>query len=162
MQVTVNERLYEVPEELLEKSLVYWLREDLGLTGTKVGCDIGVCGTCTILLDMQAVRSCKLKVKDALGKKLITIEGMQSPDGKLHPIQQAFIDCGAIQCGFCTPGMVLSAYALLHKNLASSREQIRKAINANLCRCTGYQQIIDAVEQAAMVMRGQKKVTSDK
>ena len=97
MQVTVNERLYEVPEELLEKSLVYWLREDLGLTGTKIGCDIGVCGTCTILLDMQAVRSCKLKVKDALGKKLITIEGMQSPDGKLHPIQQAFIDCGAIQ-----------------------------------------------------------------
>ena len=162
MQVSVNERLYEVPEELLQKSLVYWLREDLGLTGTKIGCDIGVCGTCTVLLDMQAVRSCKLKVKDALGKKLITIEGMQSPDGKLHPIQQAFIDCGAIQCGFCTPGMVLSAYALLHKNLAPSREQIRKGINANLCRCTGYQQIIDAVEQAALVMRGQKKVTSDK
>ncbi len=159
MQITVNDKIHEIPEELLEKSLVHWLREDLSLTGTKIGCDIGVCGTCTILMDMQAVRSCKLKLKDALGKKLITIEGMQSQDGKLHPIQQAFIDCGAIQCGFCTPGMVLSAYALLHKNLAPSREQIRKAINANLCRCTGYQQIIDAVEQAASVMRAEKQVS---
>lgn len=153
MQTTINNKIIEIESEVMDKSLVYWLREDLGLTGTKVGCDIGVCGTCTILIDMQPVRSCKLKVKDALGKNVITIEGMQDSDGNLHPIQQAFIDCGAIQCGFCTPGMVLAAFALLYKNPAPSRAQIRAAINPNLCRCTGYQQIIDAVEQAAKIYR---------
>lgn len=152
MNTTINGRLTPIPEELLDKSLAYWLREDLGLTGTKIGCDIGVCGSCTILINMQPVRSCKLKVKDAIGKELITIEGMQAPDGSLHPIQQTFIDQGAIQCGFCTPGMVLSAFALLHRNPSPTREEIRKAINANLCRCTGYQQIIDAVEAAAKIM----------
>jgi len=153
MKTIVNGREHAVTEQLLDKSLVYWLRDDLGLTGTKIGCDIGVCGTCTILLNMQAVRSCKLKVKDAIDKEILTIEGVQAPDGSLHPIQQAFIDNGAIQCGFCTPGMVLSALALLSRNPAPSRIEIRKAINANLCRCTGYQQIIDAVEQAARTMK---------
>ncbi|PKN74300.1 MAG: xanthine dehydrogenase [Candidatus Cloacimonetes bacterium HGW-Cloacimonetes-2] len=153
MKTIVNGREYTVAEQSLDKSLVYWLREDLGLTGTKIGCDIGVCGTCTILLNMQAVRSCKLKVKDAIDKEILTIEGVQAPDGSLHPIQQAFIDQGAIQCGFCTPGMVLSALALLSRNPNPSRIEIRKAINANLCRCTGYQQIIDAVEQAARMMK---------
>lgn len=153
MKTIVNGREHAVTEQLLDKSLVYWLRDDLGLTGTKIGCDIGVCGTCTVLLNMQAVRSCKLKVKDAIDKEILTIEGVQAPDGSLHPIQQAFIDNGAIQCGFCTPGMVLSALALLSRNPAPSRIEIRKAINANLCRCTGYQQIIDAVEQAARTMK---------
>lgn len=153
MKTIVNGREHAVTEQLLDKSLVYWLRDDLGLTGTKIGCDIGVCGTCTVLLNMQAVRSCKLKVKDAIDKEILTIEGVQAPDGSLHPIQQAFIDQGAIQCGFCTPGMVLSALALLSRNPAPSRIEIRKAINANLCRCTGYQQIIDAVEQAARTMK---------
>jgi len=153
MKTIVNGRKYTVAEQSLDKSLVYWLREDLGLTGTKIGCDIGVCGTCTVLLNMQAVRSCKLKVKDAIDKEILTIEGVQAPDGSLHPIQQAFIDNGAIQCGFCTPGMVLSALALLSRNPNPSRIEIRKAINANLCRCTGYQQIIDAVEQAARMMK---------
>lgn len=153
MKTIVNGREHAITEQLLDKSLVYWLRDDLGLTGTKIGCDIGVCGTCTVLLNMQAVRSCKLKVKDAIDKEILTIEGVQAPDGSLHPIQQAFIDNGAIQCGFCTPGMVLSALALLSRNPAPSRIEIRKAINANLCRCTGYQQIIDAVEQAARTMK---------
>lgn len=153
MKTIVNGREHAVTEQLLDKSLVYWLRDDLGLTGTKIGCDIGVCGTCTVLLNMQAVRSCKLKVKDAIDKEILTIEGVQAPDGSLHPIQQAFIDQGAIQCGFCTPGMVLSALALLSRNPNPSRIEIRKAINANLCRCTGYQQIIDAVEQAARMMK---------
>ncbi|HRY84748.1 MAG TPA: 2Fe-2S iron-sulfur cluster-binding protein, partial [Candidatus Cloacimonadota bacterium] len=106
----------------------------------------------TVLVDMQALRSCKLKLKDIIDKSVITIEGVAAEDGSLHPLQQAFIDCGAIQCGFCTPGMVLFALALLHKNPAPSRAEIRAAINANLCRCTGYQQIIDAVQQAAKAM----------
>ena len=152
MQTTINHKLYTIAEASLEQSLVYYLRDELGLTGTKIGCDIGVCGSCTILIDMQAVRSCKLKVKDIIDKKVITIEGVQLADGSLHPVQQAFIDQGAIQCGFCTPGMVLSALALLHKNPEPSRDDIRAAINANLCRCTGYQQIIDAVQQAAKIM----------
>lgn len=152
MQTTINNKLYIIDETLLEQSLVYYLREELGLTGTKIGCDIGVCGSCTVLVDMQALRSCKLKLKDIIDKSVITIEGVAAEDGSLHPLQQAFIDCGAIQCGFCTPGMVLSALALLHKNPAPSRAEIRAAINANLCRCTGYQQIIDAVQQAAKAM----------
>ena len=152
MQTTINNKLYIIDETLLEQSLVYYMREELGLTGTKIGCDIGVCGSCTVLVDMQALRSCKLKLKDIIDKSVITIEGVAAEDGSLHPLQQAFIDCGAIQCGFCTPGMVLSALALLHKNPAPSRAEIRAAINANLCRCTGYQQIIDAVQQAAKAM----------
>ena len=152
MQTTINNKLYIIDETLLEQSLVYYMREELGLTGTKIGCDIGVCGSCTVLVDMQALRSCKLKLKDIIDKSVITIEGVAAEDGSLHPLQQAFIDCGAIQCGFCTSGMVLSALALLHKNPAPSRAEIRAAINANLCRCTGYQQIIDAVQQAAKAM----------
>lgn len=129
-----------------------WLREVIGLTGTKVGCDIGVCGSCTILVEGEPKRSCRLYLRDIEGKHLITIEGLASSDGSLHPIQQAFIDAGAIQCGFCTPGMVLTAYALLSKNPKPTRAEIRQAIKGNLCRCTGYQQIVDAVELAAKRM----------
>ncbi|MCB5247524.1 MAG: (2Fe-2S)-binding protein, partial [Candidatus Cloacimonetes bacterium] len=129
-----------------------WLREDLDLTGTKIGCGIGVCGSCTVLVNGEPKRSCKLKLKDVEGADILTIEGVRAPDGGLHPIQQAFLDAGAIQCGFCTPGMVLASYALLMKNPHPSRAEARQAIKGNLCRCTGYQQIIDAVLLAAQSM----------
>lgn len=152
MTLIVNNIEYRLSEADLDKKLSVWLREDLGLKGTKIGCDIGVCGSCTVLLDGKPVRSCKLLCKDALGMQIITIEGISPSDGTLHPIQQAFVDAGAIQCGFCTPGMVLSAYALLMQNPHPNREQARAAIKANLCRCTGYQQIIDALMMAAETM----------
>lgn len=135
-----------------EKKLSTWLREDLDLTGTKIGCGIGVCGSCTVLVNGEPKRSCKLKLKDVEGADILTIEGVRAPDGGLHPIQQAFLDAGAIQCGFCTPGMVLASYALLMKNPHPSRAEARQAIKGNLCRCTGYQQIIDAVLLAAQSM----------
>jgi len=150
--ITVNGIDYPISEELRAKKLSEWLREDLMLTGTKVGCDIGVCGSCTVLVNDEARRSCKLKLKDVDNSKILTIEGVRAQDGGLHPLQQAFIDAGAIQCGFCTPGMVLSALALLIKNHHPSREEIRQALKGNLCRCTGYQQIVDAVELAAGIM----------
>ncbi|MDD2229511.1 MAG: (2Fe-2S)-binding protein [Candidatus Cloacimonetes bacterium] len=153
MNTTINGKATQIPDALLDKSLALWIREDLLLTGTKIGCDIGVCGSCTVLLDDKAVRSCKLKVKDAVGKNIVTIEGLIQPDGSLHPIQQAFVDCGAIQCGFCTPGMVISTYALLLANPKPSRAEARQAIKGNLCRCTGYQQIIDAIMLAAEQLR---------
>jgi aerobic-type carbon monoxide dehydrogenase small subunit (CoxS/CutS family) len=131
-----------------DRILLDVLREDLRLTGTKRGCDIGVCGTCTVLIDGKVRRACKVKIGDVAEGKVLTIEGL-SQDGKLHPIQQAFIDCGAIQCGFCTPGMVLAAKALLDSNKKPSREDIKKALAGNLCRCTGYQQIFEAVEAVA-------------
>ena len=136
-----------------DETLLDCLRERLRLTGTKRGCDIGVCGTCTVLVGGKAKRACKVRMKElAAGTEIVTIEGL-AKDGKLHPIQQAFVDCGAIQCGFCTPGMVMQALALLTENPHPSREEIRKAFAANLCRCTGYQQIFEAVEEAAKRMR---------
>jgi len=151
--IIINNIEYHVPNDLLEKSLLYYIREDMRLTGTKNGCDTGVCGACTVLVNEEAKRSCKMKVKDVIGKKVTTIEGMALADGSLHPLQQAFLDAGAIQCGFCTPGMVLSAHALLIKNNQPTTEEIKKALNANLCRCTGYQQIIDAVVRASEFYR---------
>lgn len=147
--ITVNGLEYHIPETLYETKLSTWLREDLALTGTKIACDIGVCGSCTVLIDGEAKRSCKLYLKDVLGTEITTIEGIAGEDGTLHPLQQAFIDAGAIQCGFCTPGMVLSALALLMINHHPTRSEIRQALKGNICRCTGYQQIIDAVELAA-------------
>jgi len=152
-EITLNGVVLKIPESDLEMSLIDYLRNKLDLTGTKNGCNIGVCGACTVLIDGSAKRSCVLKLKKVIGKDIITIEGLEAKDGTLHPIQQAFIDAGAIQCGFCTPGMVLSAQSLLIKEKNPSRDQIKKAIAGNLCRCTGYQQIIDAVESAAEVMR---------
>ena len=152
-EITVNGVVHEIPETDLEMSLIDYLRNKLDLTGTKNGCNIGVCGACTVLIDGSAKRSCVVKLKKAIGKEILTIEGMEAKDGTLHPIQQAFMDAGAIQCGFCTPGMVMSAYALLQQEKEPTRDRIKKAIAGNLCRCTGYQQIIDAVESAAEVMR---------
>ena len=145
----VNGEKIRLKKDALQLPLLQWLREELDLTGTKNGCGIGVCGSCTILLDSEPVRACITRVEKAISKEILTIEGLANPDGTLHPLQQAFIDAGAIQCGFCTPGMVLTAHSFLLKNKQTTRETIRKALAANLCRCTGYQQIIDAVMAAA-------------
>lgn len=118
-------------------TLLRVLRETLGLTGAKNGCSSGDCGACRVILDGTAVNACKVPIKDAAGHRVETIEGL-SRNGQLHPIQQAFIDCGAVQCGFCTPGMVMSAKALLDKTLHPSDEEIREALAPNLCRCTGW------------------------
>lgn len=150
--ITVNGHSYEPDAALQEKKLSDWLREDLFLTGVKIGCDIGVCGSCTVLVDGKARRSCKMLVKDAIGHEITTIEGISPKDGSLHPLQQAFVDAGAIQCGFCTPGMVLGALALLMDHHHPSRNEIRQALKGNICRCTGYQQIVDAVQNAARIM----------
>ncbi|MFA4971598.1 MAG: (2Fe-2S)-binding protein [bacterium] len=136
------------------RTLLDIIREDLGLTGAKRGCGIGACGACTVLIDGKPRRSCRIKIGEIAhdSPHITTIEGLEQ-DGKLHPIQQAFIDCGAIQCGFCTPGMVLAAKALLDSNPDPTREEIRTALSANLCRCTGYQQIFQAVEKAARLLK---------
>ncbi len=149
MKITVNNTEHSVPEELADKKLSTYLREDLDLTGTKIGCEIGICGSCTVLVNYHPKRSCLLKLKDVCDKQIITIEGMANADGTLHPVQQAFIDAGAIQCGFCTPGMILTAYAFLRENKKPTRTEARNAMKGNICRCTGYQQIIDAVLLAA-------------
>jgi len=149
MKLHINGKEMDVARELAEKRLVEFLREDLNLTGAKNACDIGACGACTILIDNEPLKICIKRVKDVEGRRVLTIEGMAAPDGTLHPLQQAFVDAGAIQCGFCTPGMVLIAHAFLLQNPFATREEIRKAINGNLCRCTGYQQIIDAIQNAA-------------
>jgi carbon-monoxide dehydrogenase small subunit len=137
------------------QTLLYVLRNQLGLTGTKYGCGIGFCGACTVLIDNEPVRSCMLPVSDVAGKKVLTIEGL-ALNGKLHPLQQAFIDHEALQCGYCTPGMIMTAAALLLKKAAPSRQEIVEGLEENLCRCGSHNHIIDAVETAAKVMRGGK------
>lgn len=130
------------------RTLLQVLREDLGLTGTKEGCTSGECGACTVLIDGEPVRSCLTLAVDARGREITTIEGV-AENGKPHRIQQAFVDFGAIQCGFCTPGMILVAKALLEKTPQPNEEEIRKAISGNLCRCTGYTKIVKAIEAAS-------------
>jgi len=127
-------------------TLLQLLRDHLELTGTKEGCGMGECGACTVLLDGKAVNSCIFPALEVGGRKVTTIEGLMDAQGNLHPIQKAFIDHGAIQCGFCTPGMVLSAKALLDENPKPSEEDIRNGIAGNLCRCTGYLQIVQAIK----------------
>jgi len=126
-------------------TLLRLLREKLGLTGTKEGCGIGECGACTVLLDGLPVNSCLILVPKVEGRRVETVEGLGSRES-LHPLQRSFIEHGAVQCGFCTPGMLMSAKALLDKNPKPTREEIKEAISGNLCRCTGYQQIIEAIE----------------
>ena len=135
--------------------LLWVLRNNLGLTGTKFGCGIGFCGSCTVLIDNEPVRSCMTAVGDIAGRSVVTIEGMET-DGKLHPIQQAFIDHDALQCGFCTPGMILTASGLLTKNPSPSREEIVAGLEENLCRCGAHTRIIDAVQDAAGKLKGGK------
>ena len=128
------------------------LRQDLGLKGTKRGCDQGHCGACTVILNGKAVNACMVLAVRAHGKNIMTIEGLSSSD-RLHPLQEAFVEEGAIQCGFCTPGMILSARALLDETPEPSEQEIREAISGNLCRCTGYVKIVKAVQKAALVTR---------
>lgn len=151
IKLTVNGRLYQV-DVPADTTLLELLRDYLGLTGTKEGCGKGECGACTVIMDGLTVDSCLIPAVKADGAAIHTIEGLASPDGRLHPLQEAFVEAGAVQCGFCTPGMIMSAKALLDRNPNPSREEIKDALGGNLCRCTGYAKIIAAVEKAAAVM----------
>jgi aerobic carbon-monoxide dehydrogenase small subunit len=150
IELTVNGETVEAAVEP-NRTLLQFLREDMGLTGAKHGCGLGDCGACTVILDGKPVNSCLVLAVQANGRQVQTIEGL-AENGNLHPIQQAFVDKGAIQCGFCTPGMILSAKALLDENPKPTETEIRTAISGNLCRCTGYQKIVEAVEEAAGVI----------
>lgn len=130
------------------RRLVDVLRSDLGRVGTKVGCERGECGACTVVIDGEAVNACLLLMSQVEGRDVLTIEGLEQ-SGRMHPLQEAFVAAGAVQCGFCTPGLLMSAYALLLRNPTPSREDIVRAISGNLCRCTGYVKIVSAVERAA-------------
>jgi len=145
--LTVNGQEQEVAVEP-HRTLLQLLREDLELTGAKHGCGLGECGACTVLLNDQPVNSCLVLAVQAHRARVTTIEGL-ARDGQLHPLQRAFVEHGAIQCGFCSPGMILSAKALLEKNVRPSETEIRSAISGNLCRCTGYQKIVEAVASAS-------------
>lgn len=151
LNVVVNGK--EVNREVeAQKRLLDFIRDDLGLKGTKEGCGEGECGACTVLVNGKPVDSCLMMALQCEGKEITTIEGVARPTG-LHPIQQAFLEVGAVQCGFCIPGMVLSAKALLDENTEPSPYEIKEAISGNLCRCTGYDKMFQAVEMAAKVMR---------
>lgn len=158
MEETIRFKLNNKETELVSdpnRILLWVLRDHFGLTGTKYGCGIGFCGTCTVLIDNEAVRSCTLAVSEVAGKSVITIEGL-AEDGKLHPVQQAFADHDALQCGYCTPGMVITAVALLNKNQSPTRQEIIDGLEDNLCRCGAHMRIIDAVADASKVMKGGK------
>jgi carbon-monoxide dehydrogenase small subunit len=152
VNVTVDGTAYsdEVEPRLL---LVHYLRDRLGKVGTVVGCDTSNCGACTVLLDGLSVKSCSVLAVQADGTSVTTVEGLSAPDGTLHPIQQAFHDKHALQCGFCTPGMMLAACDLLRDNPDPSEDEVREGIEGNLCRCTGYQNIVAAVQAAGQAMR---------
>jgi carbon-monoxide dehydrogenase small subunit len=128
--------------------LVHYLRDALGLTGTHVGCETSICGACTVLLDGQAVKSCTVFAVQADGANITTIEGLAA-NGNLHPVQEGFWECHGLQCGFCTPGMIMTSTQIIDRNPKASREEIRHGLEGNLCRCTGYQHIVEAVEYAA-------------
>jgi aerobic carbon-monoxide dehydrogenase small subunit len=147
IRVKVNEaeRQADVEPRLL---LVHFIREVLGLTGTHIGCDTTNCGACTVLLDGRAVKSCTVLAVQAAGHEILTIEGV-AQDGKLHPLQEGFKEEHGLQCGFCTPGMIMASYALLKRNPHPNEKEIRWGISGNLCRCTGYQNIVKAVQYAA-------------
>jgi len=142
--LNVNGRARDLAVEP-NRTLLDVLRHDLELTGTKRGCDLGECGSCTVILNGKPVNSCLVLAVQANGAEILTIEGLAGPSG-LHPLQQAFVEKGAIQCGFCTPGMILSASSLLQKNPKPGEEEIRTALSGNLCRCTGYQKIVEAIQ----------------
>jgi aerobic-type carbon monoxide dehydrogenase small subunit (CoxS/CutS family) len=142
-----------------DRELLWVLRTDFELTGTKYGCGKGLCGTCTVLVDNQPIRSCMLRAGSVAGKDVTTIEGLEK-DGELHPLQRAFIDHDALQCGFCTPGMIITAHGLLRHTPAATREQIVQAMERNLCRCGAHPRILDAIQQAAAEIAGQPASTS--
>ncbi len=146
--LSINGRVYEVPVEPRDL-LADVIRKKVGLTGTKKGCEQGDCGACTVLVDGKAVLSCLTLAITCQGKDITTIEGLAAQDGQLHPIQQSFVEHGAVQCGFCTSGMILSSKALLDNNPNPSAEEIKLAISGNLCRCTGYKKIVEAIQVAS-------------
>ena len=150
--LTVNGETRDVVVPV-HKTLLEVLREDLNLTGTKHGCELGECGTCTVLVDGLPVLSCLVLPVEVQGREIKTIEGM-AEQGRLHPLQQAFAELGAAQCGYCTPGILLTAEALLAGNTAPTRDEVREALAGNLCRCTGYTKILEAVELADLRMHG--------
>lgn len=152
ISVTVNGERFERSVEP-RRLLVHFLREDLGLTGTHIGCETTVCGACTVMLEGRSVKSCTVLAVQADGKEITTIEGMAS-NGELHAVQEAFWNEHGLQCGFCTPGMIMSVDQLLNDNPSPTRDEIRHGIEGNLCRCTGYQHIVNAVEAAAKAKAG--------
>jgi carbon-monoxide dehydrogenase small subunit len=152
LTLTVNGEARDVVVAV-HKTLLEVLREDLSLTGTKHGCELGECGTCTVLVDGEPVLSCLALPVEIQGRDIKTVEGM-ADGSRLHPLQQAFAELGAAQCGYCTPGILLAAEALLEDNPMPSRDDVRLALSGNLCRCTGYTKILDAVELAALRMKG--------
>ena len=154
VEVTGKQRTAQVPARL---SLVDWLRDELRLTGTHVGCEHGICGACSIMLDGDPVRSCLMFAVQADGHRITTVEGLAAADGKLSVLQDSFCEAHGLQCGYCTPGMLISSQALLNQTPDPSEEQIRDAIGGNLCRCTGYKQIVDAVKLAAQRLAADKK-----
>ena len=147
VSIMVNGKSYKISTPPW-RTLLEVIREDLGLTGTKEGCGLGECGACTVIMEGRAVNSCLVLATEADGKQITTIEGL-ADGGRLHPIQQAFVNHGGFQCGFCTPGMIISAKALLDENQSPDDEEIKRAIAGNLCRCTGYTKIIESIKAAA-------------
>jgi aerobic-type carbon monoxide dehydrogenase small subunit (CoxS/CutS family) len=159
MKEVIQFKLNEKPVRLTadgERMLLWAIRTDMGLTGAKYGCGEGFCGACTVLVNNEAVRSCQFPLKNVKGKKVVTIEGL-AKNGDLHPLQKAFIKYDALQCGFCTPGMILQAYSLLLRNPRPTREEIIQSMDENLCRCGSYTRIVQAIQTAAKEMKGGKR-----
>ena len=160
MKETIHFKLNDKSIDLTvdgERSLLWVLRSDLSLTGTKYGCGMGICGACTVILDNRAIRSCLFPVKNVKGKEVITIEGL-AENGSLHPLQKAFIKHDALQCGFCTPGMIINAYGLLLRNPQPTLRENIQSMNMNLCRCGAHIRIIQAIQTAAQEMKGVIKI----
>ncbi|MBT8199355.1 MAG: (2Fe-2S)-binding protein [Acidimicrobiia bacterium] len=158
VSLTVNGRT-QTAEIESRTLLVHYLREHLNLTGTHVGCETSYCGACTVLVDGKAIKSCTMLAVQTEGAAITTIEGLAN--GELHPVQQGFVERHGLQCGFCTPGMIMSAVALLDENDSPSEDEIRHGIEGNLCRCTGYHNIVKSIEYAAATMRGDDPPASD-
>jgi len=152
IEITVNKKTYKLNIPV-NRTLLEVLREELGLTGTKEGCGIGECGACTVIVGGKTVNACLMLAAEADGKEITTIEGLAEGE-KLHPVQQAFMEVGGLQCGFCTPGMIMSTKALLDSNPNPSDDEIKRAIAGNLCRCTGYTKIFESIKAAAKAMGG--------
>jgi len=156
MKQLITLKVNGVVDELLVEpwwSLAHVLREELGLTGLKVGCDDGMCGACTVLIDGKAIKSCLFLAMKAKGKDIVTIEGLRGKNGALHPLQEAFMEHFAVQCGYCTPGMILAAKALLDEEPEPTEKQVKEGLRGNICRCTGYTKIIEAVLAARDKMK---------
>ena len=156
IQFTVNGKQQKLSINV-KQTLLEVLRDDLGLTGAKYGCGQGECGACTVLVNGKAVSSCLIMAASVDGKEIITIEGLEK-DGELHPLQENFVKHGAVECGFCTPGMIMTAKALLEENPNPTKEQVRHYLGGNLCRCTGYDRIVEAVLATSKVMRGGSRI----